>query len=77
METGPPSECELLLRRDYSAAGAEAFAQASFVHFISLWRSTEEVRAADPLRAALAQLPQESQKAISAGFEYIGRPPLD
>lgn len=71
------SECELALRRGLSADAADAFANLSLGHFISLWRSVEEARSTDPMWSALAQLPQEAQEVIAAGFEYVGRRPLE
>jgi GT2 family glycosyltransferase/glycosyltransferase involved in cell wall biosynthesis len=71
------SEAELALRRDLSSNAADAFADASLGHFISLWRSGEEARLIDPIWSALAQLPQETQESIAAGFEYVGRRPLN
>jgi GT2 family glycosyltransferase/SAM-dependent methyltransferase len=71
------SECELALRRDLSPSAADTFANSSLGHFISLWRSAEDARSIDPMWSALAQLPQEVQEAISAGFEYVGWRPLD
>jgi len=71
------SECELALRRGLSADAADAFANSSLSYFISLWRSAEEARSTDPIWSALAQLPQEAQEVIAAGFEYIGRRPFD
>ena len=60
-----------------SADAADAFAKLSLGHFISLWRSVEEARSTDPMWSALAQLPQEAQEVIAAGFEYVGRRRLE
>jgi glycosyltransferase involved in cell wall biosynthesis/SAM-dependent methyltransferase len=71
------SECELALRRHFSTKLADAFTNASLGHLSSLWRGTAETRSADSLWSALAQLPQEAQEGIAAGFEYLGRRPHD
>jgi hypothetical protein len=71
------SECEFALRRHRSANMADAFSNSSLNHLSSLWRATEKTRSADALWSALAQLPQEAQEGIAAGFEYLGRRPRD
>jgi SAM-dependent methyltransferase len=71
------SECELALRRHCSTEVADDFTNSSLGHLSSLWRGTEETRSADLLWSALAQLPQEAQEGIAAGFEYLGRRPHD
>jgi glycosyltransferase involved in cell wall biosynthesis/SAM-dependent methyltransferase len=71
------SECELALLRELSSSAADAFGSSSLSHLISLWRATEETRSTDAIWSSLAQLPQEVQESIAAGFEYVGRRPLD
>jgi glycosyltransferase involved in cell wall biosynthesis/SAM-dependent methyltransferase len=71
------SECETALRRDLAPGAADRFKNLSMEHFISLWRSGEGVRSTDPIWYALAQLPQSTQEAIAAGFEFVGRRPVD
>jgi glycosyltransferase involved in cell wall biosynthesis/GT2 family glycosyltransferase/SAM-dependent methyltransferase len=70
------SECEAALRQHASPAAADAFQKSSMAHFVSLWRRAEEARWNDSIWSALAQLPQETQEPIAAGFEYIGRRPV-
>jgi hypothetical protein len=71
------SECEAALRRDLSPAAADTFKELSMEHFVSLWRAGEEARSSDPAWSALARLPQAIQESIAAGFEYVGRRPVD
>jgi SAM-dependent methyltransferase len=70
------SECEAALKRDISPEAAEAFNRISIAHLVSFWRSPE-TRESDPIWRTLAKLSQETQESIAAGFEYIGRRPLD
>jgi ubiquinone/menaquinone biosynthesis C-methylase UbiE len=63
--------------RHCSTEVADDFTNSSLGHLSSLWRGTEETRSADLLWSALAQLPQEAQEGIAAGFEYLGRRPHD
>lgn len=70
------SECEAALRRDGSSAAADAFMKSSMERLIALWRNAED-RETDQVWSALGQLPQVTQEAIAAGFEYVGRRPPD
>ena len=69
------SECERTLRDEASPADADAFAAASVGSLAALWRTSEAARRKDRLWRALESLPQRSQEAICAGFEYVGRRP--
>jgi glycosyltransferase involved in cell wall biosynthesis/SAM-dependent methyltransferase len=70
------SECEAALRRDGSSAAADAFTKSSMERFIALWRNAEK-RETDQVWSALGQLPQVTQEAIAAGFQFVGRRPPD
>jgi glycosyltransferase involved in cell wall biosynthesis/SAM-dependent methyltransferase len=70
------SECERALRYDASPVEADAFAAAPIGRFVGLWRGPEPARREDRAWRALENLPQGTQEAIAAGFEYVGRRPV-
>ena len=67
------SECEAALRRDVSAAAAEAFVTAPVGLFSRFWREPES--RTDRRWTDFTRLSQNSQETIAAGFEFIGRKP--
>jgi len=67
------SECERALRDGASPTDADAFAAAPVGSLVALWRGPDAARRADSIWQALENLPQRTQEAIAAGFEYIGR----
>ncbi|HEY0789478.1 MAG TPA: class I SAM-dependent methyltransferase [Chthoniobacterales bacterium] len=71
------SECEAALRRDASPAAADEFSNSPLRRIISLWRDGEEARSKDKVWSALARLPQTTQESLAAGFEFLGRRPLE
>ncbi len=71
------SECEAALRGRISGGAADAFLAAPIRRLVSLWRSPEDTRGGDPVWDDLAALPQDSQEALAAGFEYLGHRPAD
>lgn len=71
------AECESALRRNVSAATADAFKNLPMHRVIAFWRGDVKTRSTDELWSALAQLPQAAQESIAAGFEYFGRKPLN
>jgi len=72
------SECEAALRSRMSDAAADAFLAAPAGRLVRLWRAPEAARGeGDPVWADLAVLPQDTQEAIAAGFEFVGRRPLE
>lgn len=68
------SECEAALRRDVSAAAAEAFVTAPVGLFSRFWREPESRM--DRRWTDFRRLSQKSQETIAAGFEFIGRKPI-
>jgi glycosyltransferase involved in cell wall biosynthesis/SAM-dependent methyltransferase len=71
------SECEAALREQVSPADADAFAATPMGQFVTLWRNPEQPRAAHPAWRALDGLPPRAQEALAAGFEYVGRRPVE
>jgi glycosyltransferase involved in cell wall biosynthesis/SAM-dependent methyltransferase len=71
------SECEAALRREASETIADSFLDSRVKRFVSAWRSDEAARSKDEIWSALARLPQEAQESIAAGFEFIGRRPIE
>jgi GT2 family glycosyltransferase/glycosyltransferase involved in cell wall biosynthesis/SAM-dependent methyltransferase/uncharacterized protein YbaR (Trm112 family) len=65
------SDAEQALRRDVSEAAASAFAQAPIGRFVDFWRDAAE--RSDPLWSMFAKLGPDSQEALAAGFEYVGK----
>ena len=69
------SECEAALRRDVSAASADAFMAEPIGELIHMWRDASR-RASSPW-TDFHKLTQMRQDTIAAGFEFLGRKPLD
>ncbi|MCK8783867.1 class I SAM-dependent methyltransferase [Roseomonas sp. NAR14] len=69
------SEAEAALRGDVSAASAEAFAAAPVGRLVEMWRDPS--RRDQPLWTDFERLSQTTQEITAAGFEFLGRKPLD
>jgi len=69
------AEAESALRRDVSEQAAQAFMREPMGSFVRYWR--EEATRSQPVWKAFEGLSQESQEVLSAGFEFVGRKPLD
>ncbi|MBV9671827.1 MAG: glycosyltransferase [Verrucomicrobia bacterium] len=71
------SECDSALRRDISPGIADVFLKTTIQKIVSFWREAENARNGDPVWSAFQRLPQQSQEVIAAGFEYLGRRPIN
>ena len=67
------SEAESALRKDVSAASAEAFVASRIGQFAEMWR--DESKRTGPLWDNFYRLGQSSQEVTAAGFESPGRKP--
>lgn len=68
------SECEAALRREVSGVAADLFRNASIGDFIDMWR--DPATRSKRLWRNFLHVSQETQAAIGAGFEFLGRRPL-
>ena len=69
------SECEAALRRDVSAASADAFMGEPIGELVHMWRDASR-RTSSPW-TEFRKLTQTTQDTIAAGFEFLGHKPVD
>jgi SAM-dependent methyltransferase len=69
------SECEGALRNDVSSDAADEFAMTAVGSLAQMWRDPS--KRDGPVWRSFERLPQSSQEAVAAGFEFIGRRPAD
>lgn len=70
------SECESALRGRLAPAAADAFLDVPVGQLVSLWRAAENKRSGR-IWDDLASLPQDAQERIAAGFELLGKRPIE
>jgi SAM-dependent methyltransferase len=68
------SECEAALFKDVSEEAAKSFLATPVDYLVRYWR--DEATRDEGLWTSFKHLPQSSQEAIAAGFQYIGRKPI-
>jgi GT2 family glycosyltransferase/glycosyltransferase involved in cell wall biosynthesis/SAM-dependent methyltransferase/uncharacterized protein YbaR (Trm112 family) len=69
------TELEGALRTEVSAEAGERFGKATMADFVQLW--TNPSGRTSPLWTDMQRIPQHTQEITAAGFELIGRKPLD
>jgi len=69
------AELDQALRNEVSPTAEERFGRATVADFAQLW--TNPSKRVSPLWTDLERLPQSTQEVMAAGFELIGRKPLN
>jgi SAM-dependent methyltransferase len=69
------SEAEAALRAEVSTQASDAFSRATLGELVDIWRDPSKRDV--PLWNDFTKLSQPTQEIMAAGFEFVGRKPLD